>query len=91
MPLLRSDRRSKEVTMLLEEEKSNGQRLQEQLNSLNTKLRSVRRDKEDAETEAETLKTKLRQMRSTLDDAEESNTTMQAQMSKLRAASRKKV
>ena len=77
--------------MLLDEERSNCQRLQEQVNALNTKMRNLRRDKEDAEGEVESMRSKLRQMRSALDDAEESSSSLQAQMVKLRAASRKKV
>lgn len=85
------DRRVKEVTMLLEEEKTTSQRLQDQLNTANTKMRTLRRDKEDAEGEAETLKTKLRQMRSALDEAEENSSTLEAQLTRLRTAARKKV
>lgn len=85
----RNDRKVKESQMLLEEEKSSAQRLQDQVNQLNTKIRNLRREKEDAESEVETEKKKLRQIRSQLDEAEDTNTTLQAQMNKLRAASRK--
>ena len=77
--------------MLLEEEKGTSQRLQDQINSANTKMRGLRRDKEDVEGELETLKSKMRQLRSALDDAEETNSTLQAQMAKMRSAARKKV
>ena len=36
---------------MLEEEKAGSQRLQEQLNQLNTKAKNLRRDKEDMEGE----------------------------------------
>lgn len=87
----RVDRRAKELTMLLEEEKSTSQRLQDQLNSTNTKMRTLRRDKEDAEGEVETMKTKVRQMRSALDEAEENSSNLEAQLTRMRAAARKKV
>ena len=85
----RNDRKVKETQMLLEEEKSSAQRLQDQVNQLNTKLRNVRREKEDAEGEAEGLQKKLRQARSQLEEAEDNYTTLQAQINKLRAAARK--
>ena len=75
--------------MAMEEEKSNSQRLQEQLNQLNTKMRSVRRDKEDAESEVESMRSKVRQLRSQVEEAEENASSLQAQITKLRAASRK--
>lgn len=77
--------------MLLEEEKGTSQRLQDQLNSANTKMRTLRRDKEDAEGEVETMKTKVRQLRSSLDEAEENSSNLEAQITRLRAAARKKV
>ena len=87
----RNDRRYKEVVSQMEEEKSNAQRLQDQVNSLNTKIRNLRRDKEEAENETEGLQRKLRQAKSALEDAEEESSTLKAQISKLRggAASRK--
>ena len=62
-----------------------------QVNSLNSKVRALKRDKEEVEGELETSKSRLRQMRSQLEDAEESASTLQAQISKLRTANRKKV
>ena len=41
--------------MVLEEEKANSQRLQEQVNQLNTKTRNLRQEKEDVETEVESM------------------------------------
>lgn len=84
-----SDRRAKEAQMLLDEEKANGARLQDQVNTLNTKMRSLRRDKEDAEGEVETAKAKVRKLQSALDEAEENNTTLQTQIAKMRTTARK--
>lgn len=84
-----ADRRGKEIQLLLDEEKSNSQRLQEQVNTINTKMRALRRDKEEVEGELERLQSKNRQLRSALDEAEESASSLQAQVSKLRAAARK--
>lgn len=73
----------------LEEEKSNSQRTQEQLNQLSGKMRSLRREKEDAEGEAESLQKKLKQSKAQTEDAEDTNAMLQAQISKMRAAARK--
>ena len=62
-----------------------------QVNSLNTKTRALRRDKEEAEGEVETSKSKLRQLRAQVEEAEENASSLQAQVTKLRSASRKKV
>ncbi len=75
--------------MLLEEEKGTSARLQDQINSLNSKMRSVRRDKEDAEGEVEAAKAKSRKIQSALDDAEETVTTLQTQLTKARTSARK--
>lgn len=82
---LRNDRRYKEVVSQVEEEKTNAQRLQDQVNSLNTKIRNLRRDKEETESEVETVQRKLRQAKSSLDDAEQENSTLTAQLSKVRS------
>ena len=71
--------------MQLEEERSSGQRLQDQVNSLNSKLRSVKRDKEDAENEVDTIRSKLRQAKSALDDSEEQVALLQSQLAKSRS------
>ena len=83
--ITRSDRRYKEVQALMEEEKSNAQRLQDQVNSLNGKIRNVKRDKEECESEVETLQRKLRTMKSSLEEAEQENSNLSSQLSKLRA------
>lgn len=83
--LLRSDRRYKEAVSQVEEEKANAQRLQDQVNSLNTKVRNLRRDKEDAESEVESIQKKLRQAKSQLEEAEEESSSLKAQVSKLRS------
>ena len=43
----RSDRRYKECQMMYDEEKSNSTRLQEQINSLNSKNRTLKRNLDD--------------------------------------------
>ena len=86
----RSDRKAKELVSQMDEEKSNSQRLQDQINSLNTKIRNLKRDKEEAETETETYQRKLRQTKSSLDDAEEQISSLQSQMAKNRAGGRSK-
>lgn len=83
--ITRSDRRYKEAQALMEEEKSNAQRLQDQVNSLNGKIRNVKRDKEECESEVETLQRKLRTLKSSLDEAEQENSNLSAQLSKLRS------
>ncbi len=88
--MYRSDRKAKEIIVQMEEEKSNSQRLQDQLNSLNTKIRNLKRDKEEAETETETYQRKLRTTKSNLDDAEEQISTLQSQLAKNRAGGRSK-
>lgn len=85
----RSDTKSKDLLRQLEEEKGNSQRLQDQLNQLNGRVRSLRRDKEDAEGEAESLQKKLKQAKAAAEDAEETSSMLQAQINKLRAAARK--
>ena len=79
----------KETQTQLDEERSNSQRLQAQVDQLNSKMKSVRRDKEEAEGEVETLQKKLRQLRLQLEESEDSNSALQAQMSKMRSASRR--
>ena len=63
----------------------------EQVNSLNTKMRALKRDKEEAEGELETSRSRLRQLRAQLEEAEDSASTLQSQINKLRSAQRKKV
>lgn len=87
----RSDSKSKEFLRQLDDERSNGQRLQDQVNQLSSKIKSLRREKEDAESEAESLMKKLKQAKAMADDAEETSNMLQAQITKLRAAARKKV
>ena len=70
----------------MEEEKSNAQHLQEQVNSLNSKIRTYKREKEDNESEIEGLQHKLRQAKAALDEAEQDNSTLTAQLSKLRGS-----
>ena len=84
-----ADRRAKETQMVLEEEKANSQRLQDQVNQLNTKMRNLRREKEDIEAEAEGMRSKVRSLRSQVEEAEENASNLQTQITKLRAASRK--
>ena len=86
----RSDRRAKELVAQMDEEKGNSQRLQDQINSLNTKIRNLKRDKEEVESEVETYQRKLRQTKSSLDDAEEQISTLQTQLTKARGAGRSK-
>ena len=62
-----------------------------QVNAMNTKMRTLKRDKEETEGELETCKSRMRQLRSQLEDAEETASSLQTQMTKLRSASRKKV
>lgn len=83
------DRRAKETQALLEEEKANSGRLQDQVNSLTSKIRALKRDKEDAEGEVEAMRSKMRQLRSSLEDAEENSSTLQAQITRMRSAARK--
>lgn len=52
-------------------------------------MRSLRREKEDAEGEAENLQKKLKQTKAQVEDAEETSTMLQMQISKLRAAARR--
>ena len=61
------------------------------MNALNTKIRNLKRDKEETEGELETNKSRVRQLRSQLEEAEENASALQAQMTKLRSANRKKV
>ena len=85
----RNDRRAKDTQAQLDEERSNSQRLQTQVDQLNSKIKSVRRDKEEAEGEVETMQKKLRQLRAQLEEAEDDKSTMQAQMAKMRSAQRR--
>lgn len=85
----RTDAKSRDFMKQLEEEKSNSQRLQEQLNQLSGKMRGLRREKEDAEGEAESFQKKLKQAKAQTEDAEDTNAMLQAQISKMRAAARK--
>ena len=62
-----------------------------QVNSLNSKVRNLKRDKEETEGELETSKSRMRQLRAQLEDAEESASSLQTQITKLRSANRKKV
>ena len=61
-----------------------------QVNSLNSKVRALKREKEETEGEVDTLRSRQRQLRAQLEDAEETVSTLQSQVSKLRGASRKK-
>uniref|UniRef100_A0A1X7TE16 Myosin tail domain-containing protein n=1 Tax=Amphimedon queenslandica TaxID=400682 RepID=A0A1X7TE16_AMPQE len=61
------------------------QRLQDQVNSLNAKVRNLRRDKEDAESEVESIQKKLRQAKSQLEEAVEESSFLKAHMFKLRS------
>ena len=62
-----------------------------QVNSLNSKLRAVKRDKDDIEGEMETLKTRQRQLRSQIEEHEDTISSLESQISKMRSAGRKKV
>lgn len=73
----------------LDEEKSNSQRLQEQVNQLSGKMRTLRREKEDAEGESEGNLKKLKQAKAAIEDGEDTISMLQAQISKLRAAARR--
>lgn len=75
--------------MQLEEEKSTSQRLQENVNQLNNKIRSVRREKDEAEGEAEAAMKKMKALRSQIDELEESNADLQSQINRLKASARK--
>ncbi len=86
----RSDRKAKELLAQVDEEKGNSQRLQDQINSLNIKIRNLKRDKEEVENETETYQRKLRQAKSSLDDAEEQISTLQSQLTKSRSTARSK-
>lgn len=85
----RNDRRAKDTQAQLDEERSNSQRLQTQVDQLNSKVKSVRRDKEEAEGEVETMQKKLRQLRSQLEEAEDDKTSLQGQITKMRSAQRR--
>ena len=63
--------------------------MQDQLNQLNGKVKSLRRDKEDAESEAEGLQKKLKQAKMQIEDAEETSSMLQAQITKMRSAARR--
>jgi chromosome segregation ATPase len=77
--------------MLLDEEKSNCQRFQDQVNALNSKVRSLKRDKEEVEGELETSKSRMRMLKSQLEEAEETSSSLQTQIIKLRTANRRKM
>lgn len=59
------------------------------MNQLSAKMKSLRREKEDAEGEAEMLTKKVKQAKAQAEEAEDTVTMLQAQISKLRAAARK--
>ena len=59
------------------------------MNQLNGKVKSLRRDKEDAEGEAEGLQKKLKQAKMQIEDAEETSAMLQAQIAKMRSAARR--
>lgn len=61
------------------------------MSQLSGKMKGLRREKEDAEGEAEGLLKKLKQAKAQTEDAEETSAMLQAQISKLRAAARRKV
>ncbi len=85
----RTDAKSRDLGKQLEEEKSNSQRLQEQVNQLSGKMRSLRREKEDAEGETDGTLKKLKQAKAAIEDGEDTIGMLNAQISKLRAAARK--
>lgn len=62
-----------------------------QVNSLNSKNRALKRDKDEVEGELESSKSRIRQLRSELEEAEDNASTLQTTITKLRSAHRKKV
>ena len=75
--------------MQLEDEKSTSQRLQENVNQLNNKIRTLRREKEETETEAETAMKKFKTVRLQVEELEENNSDLQSQLTRLKASARK--
>ena len=61
------------------------------MNALNSKVRSLKRDKEETEGELETSKSRMRMLKSQLEEAEETASSLQTQITKLRTANRRKV
>ena len=61
------------------------------MNALNSKVRSLKRDKEEVEGELETSKSRMRMLKSQLEEAEETSSSLQTQIIKLRTANRRKV
>lgn len=75
--------------MQLEEEKSTSQRLQDSVNQLNNKVRSLRREKDDAESETEGVMKKLKAARAQIEELEEGNSDLQTQINRLKSSARK--
>ncbi len=74
--------------MLLEKEEGTSAQLQDQMNALNSKMRSVCRDKENAEGKAKAAIAKVHKLQSALDDAKETITTLRNQLAKIRTLTR---
>ncbi len=75
--------------MQLEEEKSTSQRLQDNVNQLNNKIRTLRREKDDAEGETEGVTKKLKAARAQIEELEEGNSDLQTQINRLKTSARK--
>ncbi len=85
----RSDRKVKEITMQLEEEKASSQRFQDNVTQLNNKIRTLRREKDEAEGETEGVTKKLKAARSQIEELEEGNSDLQTQINRLKSSVRK--
>ena len=90
---------------MYDEEKSNSSRLQDQINSLNSKNRTLKRNLDDTvskddvdgkgllcilqESDAEGLRARIRKLQAELSDAEENIATLNATITKMRSSARK--
>lgn len=75
--------------MQLEEEKGTSQRFQDNVTQLNNKIRTLRREKDEAEGETEGVMKKLKAARSQIEELEEGNSDLQTQINRLKSSARK--
>ncbi|XP_064162183.1 myosin-7-like [Anguilla rostrata] len=82
------DRRVKELTYQTEEDKKNVHRLQDLVNKLKLKVKSYKRQAEEAEEQANTHLSRYRKVQHEMEEAQERADIAESQVNKLRAKSR---
>uniref|UniRef100_A0A3Q3A4K6 Myosin tail domain-containing protein n=1 Tax=Kryptolebias marmoratus TaxID=37003 RepID=A0A3Q3A4K6_KRYMA len=81
------ERRVKELTYQTEEDKKNLARLQDLVDKLQLKVKSYKRQAEDAEEQANTHMSRLRKVQHEMEEAQERADIAESQVNKLRAKS----